>query len=134
MSHITTNILTGSAISSNNIVYTGSAILSNNIVYTGIASSSNNIVYGSGGISRGYVSQDLEYKIGKYKFSINRYLNHDEINFITCIGIMGVEYYHGMIDNGFYLSSDLEKKIEPIIKLMNRKDVIDAISKKEKNE
>ena len=52
----------------------------------------------------------------------------------STISILGVDYYDSMIDNHLIISDDLSEKIEPIIKLMKRKDIIDSISKKEKNE
>lgn len=90
---------------------------------------SNNLIYGS----LGFVN-DLEYRLDKYRFKMNRYLTYEEVNFITTIGILGVDYYDSMIDNHLIMSDDLSEKIEPIIKLMKRKDIIDSISKKEKNE
>jgi hypothetical protein len=87
-------------------------------------------------LSRSYYGNvsDLEYKLSKYRFKMNRYLTYDEVNFITTIGILGTDYYDTMVDNHVIISTDLSEKIEPIIKLMKRKDIIDSISKKEKNE
>lgn len=114
----------------NTSVATNGQIYNNIVTTTGNWTiNSNNLIYGS----PGFVN-DLEYRLDKYRFKMNRYLTYDEVNFITTIGILGTDYYDTMVDNHVIISTDLSEKIEPIIKLMKRKDIIDSISKKEKNE
>ena len=117
-----------------NIINT--SVVTNSICPSTIISTTGLYYGGVNMLSRSYYGNvsDLEYKLSKYRFKMNRYLTYDEVNFITTIGILGTDYYDTMVDNHVIISTDLSEKIEPIIKLMKRKDIIDSISKKEKNE
>ena len=97
--------------------------------YTGL----NNISITSGGTS--YTSGDINisttnvYNIDGIEVKFDRSLTFEEISLIVGIDINGTKYYHSMIKNGVSLTGDLKEKIEPIIKVLERKEKLSSILK-----
>ena len=102
--------------------------------YTGL----NNISITSGGTS--YTSGDINisttnvYNIDGIEVKFDRSLTFEEISLIVGIDINGTKYYHSMIKNGVSLTGDLKEKIEPIIKVLERKEKLSSILKNKEDE
>ena len=102
--------------------------------YTGL----NNISITSGATS--YTSGDINisttnsYNIGGVDVEFDRSLNFEEVSLIVGIDINGTKYYHSMIKNGITLYGDLKEKIEPIIKVLERKEKLGSILKNKEDE
>ncbi len=102
--------------------------------YTGL----NNISITSGGTS--YTSGDINisttsvYNIDGIEVKFDRNLTFEEISLIVGIDINGTKYYHSMIKNGVSLHGDLKEKIEPIIKVLERKEKLSSILKNKEDE
>tara|TARA_Y100000389_G_scaffold80850_1_gene77460 strand:+ start:2740 stop:3174 length:435 start_codon:yes stop_codon:yes gene_type:complete len=118
----------------NNGVYstTSSDVITS--TYTGL----NNISITSGGAS--YTSGDINisttsvYNIDGIEVKFDRNLTFEEISLIVGIDINGTKYYHSMIKNGVSLTGDLKEKIEPIIKVLERKEKLSSILKNKEDE
>ncbi len=118
----------------NNGVYstTSSDVITS--TYTGL----NNISITSGGTS--YTSGDINisttsvYNIDGIEVKFDRNLTFEEISLIVGIDINGTKYYHSMIKNGVSLTGDLKEKIEPIIKVLERKEKLSSILKNKEDE
>tara|TARA_B100001094_G_C17987675_1_gene698493 strand:- start:257 stop:694 length:438 start_codon:yes stop_codon:yes gene_type:complete len=100
--------------------------------YTGL----NNISITPGGTSyTSYTSGDINisttnvYNIDGIEVKFDRSLTFEEISLIVGIDINGTKYYHSMIKNGVSLTGDLKEKIEPIIKVLERKEKLSSILK-----
>lgn len=130
-----TNNTKGVSVSNiNNNIYstTSSDVITS--TYTGL----NNISITSGGTS--YTSGDINisttnsYNIGGIDVEFDRSLTFEEVSLIVGIDINGTKYYNSMIKNGITLYGDLKKKIEPIIKALERKEKLSSILKNKENE
>ncbi len=111
----------------NNGVYstTSSDVITS--TYTGL----NNISITSGGIN---ISTTSVYNIDGIEVKFDRNLTFEEISLIVGIDINGTKYYHSMIKNGITLYGDLKEKIEPIIKVLERKEKLGSILKNKEDE
>jgi hypothetical protein len=105
--------------------------------YTGL----NNISITPGGTSyTSYTSGDINisttnvYNIDGIEVKFDRSLTFEEISLIVGIDINGTKYYHSMIKNGVSLTGDLKEKIEPIIKVLERKEKLSSILKNKEDE
>ena len=105
--------------------------------YTGL----NNISITPGGTSyTSYTSGDINisttnvYNIDGIEVKFDRNLTFEEISLIVGIDINGSKYYHSMIKNGVSLTGDLKEKIEPIIKVLERKEKLGSILKNKEDE
>ena len=102
--------------------------------YTGL----NNISITPGGTS--YTSGDINisttnvYNIDGIEVKFDRSLTFEEVSLIVGIDINGTKYYHSMIKNGVSLTGDLKEKIEPIIKVLERKEKLSSILKNKEDE
>ena len=101
--------------------------------YTGL----NNISYTSG---TSYTSGDMNisttsvYNIDGIEVKFDRVLTFEEISLIVGIDVNGTKYYHSMVKNGISLYGDLKEKIEPIIKVLERKEKLSSILKNKEDE
>lgn len=118
----------------NNGVYstTSSDVITS--TYTGL----DNIVITSGG-GTSYTSADINiyntvYNIGGIDVEFNRSLTFEEVSLVVGIDVNGTKYYHSMIKNGITLNGDLKEKIEPIIKVLERKEKLSSILKNKEDE
>ena len=119
----------------NNGVYstTSSDVITS--TYTGL----DNIVITSPDINASYTSADINisntvYNIGGIDVEFNRSLTFEEVMLIVGIDVNGTKYYHSMIKNGITLNGDLKEKIEPIIKVLERKEKLGSILKNKEDE
>ena len=110
-------------------------------VITSTYTGSNNISITSGGTSyTSYTSGDINisttnsYNIGGIDVKFDRSLNFEEVSLIVGIDINGTKYYYSMIKNGITLYGDLKEKIEPIIKVLERKEKLGSILKNKEDE
>tara|TARA_X000000368_G_scaffold178970_1_gene141283 strand:+ start:3477 stop:3920 length:444 start_codon:yes stop_codon:yes gene_type:complete len=110
-------------------------------VITSTYTGSNNISITSGRTSyTSYTSGDINisttnsYNIGGIDVKFDRNLTFEEVQLIVGIDINGTKYYHSMIKNGITLYGDLKEKIEPIIKVLERKEKLGSILKNKEDE
>ena len=110
-------------------------------VITSTYTGSNNISITSGGTSyTSYTSGDINipttnvYNIDGIEVKFDRSLTFEEVSLIVGIDINGTKYYHSMIKNGVSLHGDLKEKIEPIIKVLERKEKLGSILKNKEDE
>ncbi len=109
-------------------------------VITSTYTESNNISITSGGTSyTSYTTGDINisansYNIGGIDVEFYRTLTFEEVQLIVGIDINGTKYYHSMIKNGVTLYGDLKEKIEPIIKVLERKEKLGSILKNKEDE
>ena len=92
-----------------------------NILSTGISNSYITTSDISIGISRTY-STTQNYTLDGHTFYMDRYLNYEEVNCIINLTLNGTRYYDLLVENGITLQYDLLEKIDPIIKMMRRKE------------
>ena len=86
-----------------------------------------------------YTSADINiyntvYNISGIDVEFNRSLTFEEVSLVVGIDVNGTKYYHSMIKNGITLNGDLKEKIEPIIKVLERKEKLGSILKNKEDE
>lgn len=119
----------------NNGVY--SITSSNLIMDTSTCTGASYTITSGSGTS--YTSADINisntvYNIGGIDVEFNRSLTFEEVMLIVGIDVNGTKYYHSMIKNGITLNGDLKEKIEPIIKVLERKEKLGSILKNKEDE
>ena len=107
-------------------VITSTYAVPNNLSITSVATP-----YTSGDIN---ISTTNSYNIGGVDVEFDRSLTFEEVSLIVGIDVNGTKYYHSMIKNGITLNGDLKEKIEPIIKVLERKEKLSSILKNKENE
>jgi hypothetical protein len=107
-------------------VITSTYAVPNNLSITSVATS-----YTSGDIN---ISTTNSYNIGGVDVEFDRSLTFEEVSLIVGIDVNGTKYYHSMIKNGITLNGDLKEKIEPIIKVLERKEKLGSILKNKEDE
>ena len=96
-----------------NILSTGTSTITSNT--SGVYVTSDNTYYSSYSTTR-------EYTLDDHKFTMDRYLCYEEVSFIVNLTLNGTRYYDLSVENGINLQYDLLEKIDPIIKMMRRKE------------
>ena len=107
-------------------VITSTYAVPNNLSITSVATP-----YTSGDIN---ISTTNSYNIGGVDVEFDRSLTFEEVSLIVGIDVNGTKYYHSMIKNGITLNGDLKEKIEPIIKVLERKEKLGSILKNKEDE
>ena len=118
-------------------IYSGVATISGG--YSSISSSgtimgnSSTITSSGYGHIYDYTGHPVEYGVGGYTFELSRRLTQTEVMFLSNITINGYIFYETSMDNGMYIKEDLLDLLEPIIKLMKRKETVKKVLKNKEN-
>lgn len=110
---------------------TGSSSNLNNLTISSNTTSGSYLIYnGSGTYNWGTADSNnvqKEYFIGNHSFELDRSLTNDEIMFLSLVQINGIDHYDNCIKNGMVIPSDLNEKIQPILKMLRRDKTIKKV-------
>jgi len=74
-----------------------------------------------------------KYTLDGNKFETDWELSGVDIMFLTNIEINGYRFYEIAIEKGLVISDEFKSKLEPIIKLMKRKETVNKVLKERKD-
>jgi len=89
----------------------------------------HNIAIGNQAIGHTPNTEPTKYKVGGHSFEMEYGLNNEEISFLSMITILGSDHYDNCLGNGYYIRPEIREKLDPIIKLMKRKETIGKVLK-----